>query len=215
MRNLVLYAPPAAGKGTLCEKLEKDYGYSIISIGQVLRNNRNPETEIGKAIIETQDKGILTPDDIVAKALAIELKKYTGKPIVLEGYPRNISQAIALDKVLNNYSVIVIQISREEAMKRALGRVTCSNCHKIYNIYDKALSPKKEGICNECGAKLDIRSDDNEESFNKRFDIYEENAPTIIDYYQNKNILHLVDGSVTKDDIYNQVKEIIKGSKND
>ena len=188
MGNLVLYAPPAAGKGTLCEKLEKDYGYSIISIGQVLRNNRNPETEIGKAIIETQDKGILTPDDIVAKALAIELEKYTGKPIVLEGYPRNISQAIALDKVLNNYSVIVIQISREEAMKRALGRVTCSNCHKIYNIYDKALSPKS---------------------------VYEENAPTIIDYYQNKNILHLVDGSVTKDDIYNQVKEIIKGSKND
>ena len=215
MRNLVLYAPPAAGKGTICEKLEQDYGYSVISIGQVLRNNRTPDTEVGRAIIETQDKGILTPDDIVAKALDIELKKYEGKPIVLEGYPRNINQAKALDTILNDYLVIVMQISREEAKKRALGRVTCSNCHKIYNIYDKALSPKKEGICDECGAALDIRSDDNEDSFNKRFDVFEENAPSIVEFYKNKNLLHLVDSSTSKEEVYNQVKEIINGSKND
>ena len=215
MRNLVLYAPPAAGKGTICEKLEQDYGYSVISIGQVLRNNRNPETEIGKIIIKTQDEGILTPDDIVAKALALELEKYEGKPIVLEGYPRNIKQAKALDNILKDYGVIVLQITREEGKKRALGRVTCSNCHKIYNIYDEVLSPKKEGVCDNCGAKLDIRSDDNEESFNKRFDVFEENAPVIIDYYKEKGILHLVDGNKSQEECYHEVKEIIDGSKND
>ena len=215
MRNLVLYAPPAAGKGTLCEQLEKDYGYSIISIGQVLRNNRNPETEVGRAIIETQDKGILTPDDIVAKALDIELKKYEGQPIVLEGYPRRIDQAKLLDTMLDNYSVIVLEIDREIAMKRALGRVTCSNCQKLYNIYDEVMMPKVEGICDECGAKLDVRSDDNEASFNQRFDIFEENAPEIIDFYKEKNLLHIIDGGKGKDFTYSEVKKILDGSKND
>lgn len=210
MRNLVLYAPPAAGKGTQCELLEEKYGYSVISIGQVLRNNRSMDTEVGRIIIETQDKGILTPDDIVAKAIGLELKKYEGKPIVLEGYPRNIDQAKLLDTILDNYIVINLDVPREVAMKRTLGRVTCSKCHKLYNIYDKALSPKEEGICDACGAKLDIRSDDNEKSFNVRFDVYEENAPAIIKYYQDKDMLYIVDSSVDPICTSKQIEEVLK-----
>lgn len=215
MKNIVLYAPPAAGKGTQCELLVKNHGYEVISIGQVLRNQRNPETEIGRIIIETQDKGILTPDDIVAKALQEELKKYENKAIIVEGYPRNIDQAKLLDTILNNYIVINLDLPREEACKRVLGRISCKECNKIYNIYYSEMCPKVEGICDECGAKLDSRSDDNEKSFHVRFDVYEENAPAILDYYHNKGILYKVDSSVSKDYTAKQIEDIMQGINND
>jgi len=216
MKNIVLYAPPAAGKGTQCEILIEKYGYEVISIGQVLRNARNPETEIGRIIIETQDKGILTPDDIVAKALQEELQKYQNKSIIVEGYPRNIDQAKLLDTILDNYIVINLDINREIAMKRTLGRINCSKCNKIYNIYFPEMNSKEEGICDECGGALESRTDDNENSFNVRFDVYEQNAPAIIKYYQDKGILFIVDSSISKEYTSNQVEKILsEGIVND
>ena len=216
MKNVVLYAPPAAGKGTQCELLIKNHGYEVISIGQVLRNARTPDTEIGRIIIETQDKGILTPDDIVAKALQEELKKYKDKSVVIEGYPRNIDQAKLLDTILDNYIVINLDIKREIAMKRTLGRVNCSKCHKIYNVYFEEMAPKVENICDECGSKLETRSDDNENSFNVRFDVYEVNAPEILDFYRTKANLYIVDSGISKEHTASQVDKILsEGIVND
>ena len=216
MKNIVLYAPPAAGKGTQCELLVQEHGYEVISIGQVLRNARNPETEIGRIIIETQDNGILTPDDIVAKALQEELLKYENSSIVVEGYPRNIDQAKLLDTILDNYIVINLDVDREIAKKRTLGRVTCSKCHKIYNIYFPDMNSQKEGICDMCGSELESRTDDNEQSFNVRFDIYESNAPAILDYYTAKGILYKVDSSISKEHTSSQVEKILsEGIVND
>ena len=210
MKNIVLYAPPAAGKGTQCELLKEKYGYEILSIGQVLRNARSTETEIGRKIIETQDKGILTPDDIVLEALKKELEKLNNKDIIIEGYPRNIDQAMELDKIFNDYIVINLNLPREVAMKRTLGRINCSKCNKIYNIYFDNMMPKVEGICDECGEELKSRSDDNETSFNTRFDVYEENAPRILEYYDAKQILHKVDCSKTVEEIFSNIVEIIE-----
>lgn len=212
MKNIVLYAPPAAGKGTECELLVKDFGYEVISIGQVLRNARNPETEVGRAIIETQDKGILTPDNIVAEALKAELDKLKGKNLVIEGYPRNIAQAKLLDTIFDNYIAININVERELAMKRTLGRVTCGNCNKLYNINFPDSTPKVEGICDVCGAKLELRSDDKEAAFNVRFDVYEENAPQILDFYKEKGILYIVDGSLGRDNTHKTIKKILEGN---
>ena len=209
MKNIVLYAPPAAGKGTECEYLKNEYGYEILSIGQVLRNNRSMDTEIGRKIIETQDKGILTPDDIVAEALKNELKKLEGKPIIVDGYPRNINQAKLLDTVLDNYIVINLYIEREIAMKRTLGRLTCTKCGKIYNLYFENMKPTTEGICDVCGAKIEGRSDDNEKSFNVRFDVYEENAPQIIKYYEEKNVLYRINGGFGKENTHSEVQKIL------
>jgi len=182
----------------------------------VLRNARNPETEIGRIIIETQDKGILTPDDIVAKALKEELSKYENKSIVVEGYPRNIDQAKLLDTILDNYIVINLEINRDIAKNRTLGRVSCEQCNKIYNIYFPETRPRDEGICDECGGKLKRRSDDNEESFNVRFDVYEENAPAIIDFYQKKGILYKVNSGISKEYTSEQVDRILnEGTIND
>ena len=211
MKNIVLYAPPAAGKGTECESLVKDYGYEVLSIGQVLRNNRSMDTEIGRKIIETQDKGILTPDDIVAEALKNELKKLEGKAIIVDGYPRNINQAKLLDTVLDNYIVINLYVGRDLAMKRTLGRVTCPDCGKIYNIYFDEMKPKKDGVCDICGAELKGRSDDNENSFKVRFDVYEENAPKIIEYYTNKGVMYRINGGFGKENTHKEVKKILEG----
>ncbi len=210
MKNLVLYAPPAAGKGTQCELLEKNLGYKVLSIGQVLRNNRSTETEVGRKIIETQDKGILTPDDIVAEALKNELQKLKGEKIVIEGYPRNIEQAKLLDTIFNNYIVINLYVDRDIAMKRTLGRVNCDKCHKIYNVYFDEMKPAKEGICDICKNPLSSRSDDNENSFKVRFDVYEENAPQILEFYQSKNILYRINGGISKEYTNNELEKIIK-----
>ena len=209
MKNIVLYAPPAAGKGTQCEMLSSKYGYKVISIGQVLRNQRSNDTEIGRKIIETQDKGILTPDAIVVEALKNELKKYQNVPIVIEGFPRNINQAKLLDTVIDNYLVINLDIERDIAMKRTLGRVNCEKCGRIYNIYFDESKPKNKGICDECGNTLSSRSDDNETSFNTRFDVYEENAPEIINYYKEKGILYIVDSSHDKNIVSEDISKII------
>ena len=209
MNNIVLYSPPAAGKGTLCEFLKSTYGYEVLSIGQVLRNNRSMDTEVGRKIIETQDKGILTPDSIVAEALKNELKKYEGKNIVIEGYPRNIDQAKMLDTIFDNYIVINLAVSRKVAMERTLGRVSCNKCGKIYNIYIDSMKPKTENICDVCGEKLEIRSDDNENSFNVRYDIYEENSPSILEFYESKGILNIVNAEKIPEEIANEVKIVI------
>ena len=210
MKNIILYAPPAAGKGTQCDFLEKTYGYKIISIGQVLRNNRSMDTEVGRAIIETQDKGVLTPDNIVFAALDNELKKYSDENIVIEGFPRNIHQAEMLDNFIENYIVINLSLDRDIAMKRSLGRLNCDNCGKIYNIYFDNMKPKNSEVCDECGSKLNIRSDDNEASFNQRFDVYEENKDSILKYYKEKGILFIVDSNKDKNEISNDIAEIIK-----
>ena len=209
MKNLVLYAPPAAGKGVLCEFLKDNYNCEVVSIGQVLRNSRSMDTEIGRIIIETQDKGILTPDDIVAAALKNELQKINDKMIVIEGYPRNLDQAKLLDTILDNYIVINLDLRREDAVRRALGRITCSGCGKIYNIYNEDMKPKKDGICDICGQELNGRSDDNEKSFHVRFDVYEENAPKILEYYKEKEKLYVVDASGSPDNTRKQVLKIL------
>ena len=210
MKNLVLYAPPAAGKGTQCELLEKNFGYKVLSIGQVLRNNRSTETEVGRKIIETQDKGILTPDDIVAEALKNELTKLEGEKICIEGYPRNIEQAKLLDTIFDNYLVINLYVDRDLAMKRTLGRVSCKTCNKLYNVYFDEMKPKEEGICDICKEPLIGRSDDNENSFKVRFDIYEENAPQILEFYKDKNILYRINSGISKEYTNEEVEKILK-----
>jgi len=210
MKNIVLYAPPAAGKGTQCELLTQNHGYEVISIGQVLRNARSMDTEVGRIIIETQDKGILTPDDIVAKALSQELEKYENKNLVIEGYPRNIEQAKLLDTIFKNYIVINLSIDRETAKKRTLGRVNCKKCNKLYNICFDEMKPKNKNICDVCGSILENRTDDNESAFDVRFDVYEKNAPAILDFYRQKGILNIVDSSVSKEFTQTQIDKILK-----
>lgn len=210
MKNIVFYAPPAAGKGTQCNYLADKYGYEVISIGQVLRNNRDPKTEIGRVIIETQDAGILTPDNIVIEALKLEMAKYEGKPLILDGYPRNIEQAKLLDTIFDNYIVININVPREEAYKRSCGRISCDKCNKVYSKYLESMFPKVAGKCDICGENLIDRDDDNEKSFNKRFDVYEQNAPAVKAFFDSIGLLREIKAGETKEETSNSIEEILK-----
>lgn len=208
MKNIILYGAPSAGKGTMCELLVSRLGYKHISIGQVLRDQRSPETEIGRIIIETQDKGVLTPDNIVAEALKAELQKYEGQPVVLDGYPRNVNQANTLDTMFNNYIVINIEVTKEAALERTLGRRNCPKCGRIYNIYT-SIKPKQDNICDDCGCELEGRSDDNEASFEVRFNTYLANVKSVLDYYQAKNNLYIIKSQDSKEEIYADIKNIL------
>ena len=209
MKNLILYGAPASGKGTQAEYLVSEFGYEVLSIGQLLRNARSEETEIGRIIIDTQDKGILTPDYIVEEVIKEEIKKLNGKPIILDGYPRSLKQAMFLDTILDNYQVINIEVEESVALVRALGRLNCGNCGKTYNKYVDEMKPLKDNYCDICDGELINRADDNEESFKKRFEVYESNVKEVLDYYNKKGVLTIVRSLDTPLATYQELKKVI------
>ncbi len=212
MKSVIFIAPPAAGKGTQSSRLE-DLGYIHISTGDMLREEISSGSKLGMEIKEIIDKGNLVSDELVYELIKNKLDNIT-KPFILDGYPRTITQAESLDNLLqelnlNNYEVIYLDLPFEEALKRALGRLTCS-CGASYNIYYENLAPKKDGICDKCGESLTKRCDDNEESFKVRFETFINNTKPIKEFYENKNKLHIIDALASNEEITDKIKEILK-----
>ena len=212
MKSVIFIAPPAAGKGTQSSRLE-DLGYIHISTGDMLREEISSGSKLGMEIKEIIDKGNLVSDELVYELIKNKLDNIT-KPFILDGYPRTLTQAESLDNLLqelnlNNYEVIYLDLPFEEALKRALGRLTCS-CGASYNIYYENLAPKKDGICDKCGESLTKRCDDNEESFKVRFETFINNTKPIKEFYENKNKLHIIDALASNEEITDKIKEILK-----
>jgi adenylate kinase len=213
MNNVIFIAPPAAGKGTQSSNLV-NLGYEHISTGDMLREEIAKESEIGLIVKDIISKGMLVSDEIVFDLINKKLSNLE-KPFILDGFPRTIKQAELLDDLLNklkinNYEVIYLDINSEDAMKRALGRLTCNKCGASFNKYYEALRPMQDGICDNCGNKLETRSDDNEESFKVRFNTFIENTKPIKEFYSYKNKLHNVDATMESLDITNKIKDILK-----
>ncbi len=213
MKSVIFIAPPAAGKGTQSSNLV-DLGYTHISTGDMLREEIAKESEIGLVVKDIISKGMLVSDEIVFELINNKLSNLD-KPFILDGFPRTIKQAELLDNLLNkldinNYEVIYLDINSEDAMKRALGRLTCNKCGASFNKYYEALQPIQEGICDNCGNTLVTRTDDNEESFKVRFNTFIENTEPIIEFYKSKNKLHNVDATMDSFDITNKIKDILK-----
>ena len=206
MKNIILYGAPAAGKGTQCELLIERMGYKHISTGELFRS-LDDSTELGRSIHEKIAKGILIDDETTASLVKNRLNELDG-PVVLDGFPRTLNQAKILDTFFDNYVVINIEVEEEVALKRTLGRVNCPNCGRIYNIYTE-MKPKQEGICDDCGASLKGRSDDNEESFKVRFNTYLANVGSVLDYYKEKDALYIIKSHESKEDTYTDIKKIL------
>lgn len=212
MKSVIFIAPPAAGKGTQSQKLI-DLGYKHISTGDMLREEVASNSSLGKEISKLLEKGILVSDEIVFELIKSKLSNLD-KPFILDGYPRTIKQVEMLDELfkelnITNYEVIYLDLSLEDALKRALGRLTCE-CGASYNIYYESLQPKQVGICDKCGKNLVKRSDDNEESFKTRFDTFIKNNEPIKEFYNKINKLNIVDASVGSKQIADKIKEILK-----
>ncbi|NMA50726.1 MAG: nucleoside monophosphate kinase [Mollicutes bacterium] len=215
MKNVVFIAPPAAGKGTHSNKLKEKYGYEHISTGDLLRNEINNKTEIGKKVKAVIDAGNLVEDDIIIKILESNLKSIAGKLFVLDGFPRNLNQAKKLTEIFKklniDYEVIFLLIDEQEAMKRTLGRIVCS-CGKSYNIFNEDFKPKVEGICDVCNSKLVKRDDDNEESFKVRFQTFLKNNEPILEYYKKLDKLNVITVNKHSKFVFEDIEEVINGN---
>lgn len=215
MKNIIFVAPPAAGKGTCSEILTKNFGYNHISTGDLLREARIKGDDLGQKIAELMDSGALVGDDIVLELLSNELKNMDkNQAFILDGYPRNILQAKTLDKLfndlqINDYVVVYLDIDFDKALSRTLGRLICPKCKSGYSKLTTSLMPKVDGICDNCGEALITRSDDNEETFKIRFDNYMNETKPVLQYYQDKNKLNIIDATLNVDDIIEKIERVI------
>lgn len=217
MKNIIFIAPPAAGKGTVSAKVCSKYNIPHISTGDLLRDEIAHSTKIGLLIKNNMAKGELVSDEVITKLLKKRLSnKDCKKGYILDGYPRSVNQAVAYDKLLEELGydigkVIFLDIDKDEAMKRSLSRLVCSECGLSYNTLVAGLTPKKEGICDSCGAALNRRSDDNEETFINRFNTYMKETFPLIEYYEKKNDLVKIEVSnKTSDEVFEEVEKVIK-----
>lgn len=218
MKNIIFIAPPAAGKGTQAKKVSEKYNMPHISTGDLLREEVASGSEFGLQIKEIMTSGKLVDDGIITKLLKKRLSKDDCRNgYILDGYPRNLSQAKIYDELLKELNkdfgvAIFLDIDKELAMERTLSRIVCPNCGTSYNLIVQELKPKKDNVCDKCTSTLNIRSDDNKETFINRFDTYIENTKTLIDYYKSRELLKNV--KVTKglsaDEIFNQIEEILQ-----
>ncbi len=211
MKNVIFIAPPAAGKGTQSERL-MEIGYEHISTGDMLREEISKNTVLGKEINEIITKGKLVSDELVFELITNKITNLS-KPFILDGFPRTINQAKLLDELfqklnITNYEVVYLDVSLDVALKRALGRLTCS-CGSSYNIYNENLKPKLENICDKCGKVLVKRNDDNEESFKVRFETFLNNIEPIKDFYREKGRLHIIDTMLSTEEVTDRIKGIL------
>ncbi len=218
MKNIMFIAPPAAGKGTQAELVTAKYNIPHISTGDILRDIAKEDSEIGNYIAETLASGKLVKDDITYKLIEERLAADDCKNgFIIDGFPRNLDQAIEYDKILAKLgyevgNVILLDIEPKTLEKRITGRRVCEDCRTIFNINDPTNSPKIESVCDKCGGKLYQRNDDNLEAFQTRYAMYQEKTEPIIEHYREQNVLHVINGEDTVENVFKQVDEII--SKN-
>ncbi len=215
MKNIILIAAPAAGKGTEAALLKKEYNIPHISTGDILREKSMEDSEMGRDINYKINNGIFVSDELIINILRERIsKKDCNNGYILDGFPRNVAQAEAYQKMLEELGkelglVIVIDIDKNIAASRIAGRISCPNCKEVYNTNSKELTPIKEGICDKCGEKLVKRADDNEETYLDRYDTYIEKTSPLIDFYDKQGVVYHVDGNNGKDSTHRQVVKIL------
>jgi adenylate kinase len=197
-RNLILLGAPGAGKGTQAQRLAARFGIPQISTGDMLRAARREGTPLGKRAEEYMTKGQLVPDDVVIGLVEERLGQADAKPgFILDGFPRTIPQAEALDKVLEKLgrgkiSVVDVKVPESVLIDRLGGRLSCPKDGATYHV--KFTPPKVPGKCDNDGTELITRADDKPEAISQRLREYHQKTAPLIDYYASKNVLRAVDG---------------------
>ncbi len=212
--NIIFLGPPGAGKGTQAKILVEKYGIPQISTGDMLREHVAKGTELGLKAKEYMEKGQLVPDEIILSMVKERLSQPDAqKGFILDGFPRTVAQAEALDKMLDEMGkkiefVLALIVPDEELVTRLTGRRTCKNCGMMYHI--KFKPPKVEGKCDACGGELYQRPDDNEETVRNRLKVYHQQTAPLIEYYKNKGVLFEVDGNKSIEEITQQLINILE-----
>lgn len=211
MKSIIFIAPPAAGKGTQSTLIKNKYGLPHISTGDLLRKAALENPEIKNEL----SLGHLIQDEVTLDLLKKRIKETDcNNGYILDGFPRNLFQAQAYEKILEELNkplgvVIVLELDKENAKKRIIGRLSCPSCGAIYNDMLADMLPEQLGICDQCGSTLLKRSDDNAETFETRYQTYLSQTAPLIDYYQKKHSLYYVNSGINKEYTFDQIEKII------
>ncbi len=211
--KIIMLGAPGAGKGTQAKMLSEKYDIPHISTGDIFRANIKNNTELGKKAKSYMDAGQLVPDELVVDLVVDRIKaKDCFKGFILDGFPRTIPQAEALDYALNNQNekidyAINVDVPDEDIIERMSGRRACVGCGATYHlVYNPT---KKEGICDVCGEKLILRDDDKPETVKKRLQVYHEQTQPLIDHYEKKGALLTVDGTQDIKVVFEDITKVL------
>lgn len=212
--NLYLLGLPGAGKGTQASRIQEALDIPHISTGDMFRAAMKNETPLGKKAKNFMDAGDLVPDEVTNGIVAERLDQDdTTDGFLLDGFPRTIPQAEVLEQILSDQdrqldAAIYIKVDKSILMERLTGRFICSNCgetyHKLYN------PPQEDGVCDVCGGtEFHQRDDDKPETVKKRIEVNEEQTNALVDFYQEKGILRIIDGQQAPDDVFADIQQIL------
>jgi len=213
--NILFMGPPGAGKGTQAEHIVNEFGIPHISTGDAFRLAIKQGTPVGVKAKEYIDQGLLVPDDVTIGIVEERLQQSDcEKGFLLDGFPRTLSQAEALDDILSRMNtsldhVINLKVDRDKLLARLTGRRICKSCGSTYHVIFNP--PKQEGICDKCGGELYQRSDDNEESVGIRLDEYINKTAPLLTFYENKGLLRQIDGDQEIDAVSAQIASLLRG----
>ncbi len=208
--RIILLGPAGSGKGTQAELIQKKYGFPKISTGDLLRKEVQEGSELGRKVAEVMKAGQLVSDEVVLEMVRLRISaEDCRRGYVLDGFPRNLNQALLLEKIDDNRAEIVfeIMITEEEVLKRLSGRRVCLQCGAVYNINNN--KPRIDGICDTCGSPLIIREDDKPEVIRERYRVYLNTIKALVDYYGSRKVLYQIDGQNTAEEIFKVISSII------
>ncbi len=210
--NLVLLGPPGAGKGTQAVRIASEFGLKHLSSGDILREERKNQTELGRQAQDYMDRGVLVPDDLIIAMMIDHISRpEAAGGFLLDGFPRTVVQAEGLDermaeKGIRLDAVINMEVSDEEVTKRLTGRLYCPKCGRTYHAMFSP--PKKSGVCDDDGEAVTRRKDDQPEVVKQRLETYHAQTQPLVDYYSRTGLLKAVEGGGSVDEVTSAIKEV-------
>jgi adenylate kinase len=210
--NLILLGPPGAGKGTQAERLQEDFPLAYIATGDMLRQAVKDQSDLGKEAKAYMDRGELVPDELIIAVILDRLgAPDTSDGFLLDGFPRTAKQAEALDEAVRKVdrkltAALLIDVPEDDLVRRLSGRRVCPNGHTYHLEHNP---PKNDEVCDVDGEPLSQREDDREETVRKRLQVYREQTSPLIDYYDERDILHRFDGTRSPTEVHDHLRATI------
>ncbi len=211
--NLILFGPPGAGKGTQAERLRGDFHLPYIATGDMLRSNVKDGTDLGRQAKKYMDEGELVPDELILKMAAARLDEDDARDgFILDGFPRTVPQAEALDEQLEKLgrritAALLIDVPDEEVVRRISGRRVCVKAGHNYHVENDP--PKREGVCDQDGSRLIQRDDDKPDVVRNRLRVYHEQTEPLVDLYDGKGLMRRIDGTRSPTDVHDHIRAVI------